>query len=73
MKVNIYISEDGWPAPRYGFLPPQSPVTILPRSEIWRYVRSGDTGEFNLPAAVEQEIERRGFWAHSFGSGTYAT
>jgi hypothetical protein len=73
MKVNIYISEGAWSAPLYGFLPPQNPVTLLPRTESWKYVRSADTVEFNLPAAVEEEIERRGFWAHSFGSGTDAT
>jgi hypothetical protein len=32
-------------------------------------VRSGDTAEFHLPEAVEQEIESRGFWAHTFGDG----
>jgi hypothetical protein len=32
-------------------------------------LRSGDTAEFHLPEAVEQEIERRGVWAHTFGEG----
>ena len=73
MKVNIYISEGSWLAPRYGFLPPQNPLSLLPRTESWKYVRSADTAEFNLPVSVEQEIERLGFWAHSFGSGAYAT
>ncbi len=44
-------------------------MSILPRGENWRYVRSADTMEFNLPEAVDEEIERRGFWAHTFGSG----
>ena len=72
MKVNIYVSENGWPAPRYGFLPPKSPMSLLPRTEHWKYVRSGDTSEFNLPEAVEEEITRRGFWAHTFGHGSYS-
>jgi len=69
MKVNIYVSDDGRFAPRYGFLPPTSPKTLLPRTENWKYVRSADTREFNLPEAVEEEIARRGFWAHTFGGG----
>jgi hypothetical protein len=71
MKVNIYISDSGWLVPRYGFLPPHRPITILPHSEKWKYVRSGDTAEFNLPEAVVEEIERHGFWAHTFGSGLH--
>jgi hypothetical protein len=68
MKVNIYIAETGLSFPRYGFLPPQKPVSFLARGESWRYVRSGDTGDFNLPEVVEEEIKRRGFWTHTFGS-----
>jgi len=29
--------------------------------------------KINIYLSVEREIERRGFWAHSFGSGTSAT
>jgi len=69
MKVDIYVSECGRSLPRYGFLPPHGPVSLLPRNGEWRYVRSGDTGEFHLPEAVEEEIEKRGYWAHTFGEG----
>jgi hypothetical protein len=69
MKVNIYVSDSGRLLPRYGFVPPGKPVTLLPREESWMYVRSGDTTEFGLPEAIEEEIERRGFWAHTFGAG----
>ena len=69
MKVDIYVSERGLSLPRYGFLPPHRPVSLLPADGQWRYVRSGDTSEFHLPEAVEEEIEKRGFWAHTFGEG----
>jgi hypothetical protein len=67
MKVDIYVSEQDRSLPRYGFLPPHRPVTLLPGNGPWRFVRSGDTSEFHLPEAVEEEIERRGCWAHTFG------
>jgi len=70
MKVDIYVSECGRSLPRYGFLPPHRPVSLLPRDGRWRYLRSGDTSEFQLPEAVEEEIERRGYWAHPLGEGT---
>jgi hypothetical protein len=72
MKVNVYVSEGGRLLPRYGFLPPGKPRSLLPRGENWKYVRSGDTAEFGLPGAVEEEIERLGFWAHTFGMGVVA-
>jgi hypothetical protein len=70
MKINIYVSEGSSPVPRYGFLPPDNPLTLLPRGEKWTYVWSADTRDFNLPEAVEEEIERHGFWAHGSRSGS---
>jgi hypothetical protein len=64
MKINIYVSESNSPIPRYGFLPPHQPMTLLPQGEKWTYVWSADTKDFNLPEAIEEEIERCGFWAH---------
>ena len=69
MKVAIYVSQNDRPLPCYGLLLANRPVSLLPPGEKWTYVRSGDTAEFHLPEAVEQEIERRGFWAHTFGEG----
>ena len=62
MRINIYLSESDSPIPRYGFLPPHQPMTLLPRGEKWTYVWSADTKDSNLPEAIEEEIERRGFW-----------
>ena len=73
MKVAIYVSQTDRPLPCYGLLLASSPVSLLPSGERWTYVRSGDTAEFHLPEAVEQEIESRGFWAHTFGEGAPAS
>jgi len=44
-------------------------MSLLPRDENWRYVRSGDTSEFGLPTIAEEEIRRNGYWARSRGEG----
>jgi len=62
MKVDIYVSKMENSA-RYGFVPRNQPVSLLPRGASWKYVRSADTLDFDLPEAVEEHIERRGFWA----------
>ena len=69
MKVAIYVSIADRSLPRYGLLSPKSPISLLPAGRRWTYLRSGDTSEFHLPEAVEQEIETRGVWAHTFGEG----
>ena len=69
MKVAIYVSQTDRPLPCYGLLSVNRPVSLLPSDQRWTFVRSGDTAEFHLPEAVEQEIESRGFWAHTFGDG----
>ena len=63
MKVDIYVSKTERLRPRYGFLPTNRPVSLLPEGAAWRYVGSADTLEFDLPEAVEEQIERRGYWA----------
>ena len=63
MKIDIYVSGTEKLRPRYGFLPINRPVALLPNGETWKYVRSADTLEFDLPEAVEEHIQRRGFWA----------
>lgn len=73
MKVAIYVSQTDRPLPRYGLLSINRPVSLLPPGQKWTYARSGDTAEFHLPEAVEQEIASRGFWAHTFGEGVPAS
>jgi len=69
MKVAIYVSVTERALPRYGLLSPDRPISLLPPGRRWAYLRSGDTSEFHLPEAVEQEIQTRGVWAHTFGEG----
>ena len=64
MKVNIYVSRDGSVERRHGFALLRHPLS-LPANDTWTYVRSGDTAEFGLPEAVEEEIARRGMWSVS--------
>jgi len=67
MRVNVYVSEMSH---RFGLVPARLPIS-LPKDENWKYVWSGDTVELNLPEAVVEEIERRGFWTHRlFGDWT---
>jgi hypothetical protein len=70
MKVNLYVSDGLRGQRQYGFLAPSTPISLLPRDENWKYVRSGDTSEFGLPEAVEEEIRRKGYWARDFGEGS---
>lgn len=69
MQVNLYVSDGLRGERQYGFLAPSTPMSLLPRDENWRYVRSGDTSEFGLPTIAEEEIRRNGFWARSRGEG----
>jgi hypothetical protein len=62
MKVNIYISKRSPLGRRPGIALVRHPLQ-LPLNETWAYLRSGDTSEFALPEAVEEEIERRGIWS----------
>jgi hypothetical protein len=69
MKVDIYVSRTNRAA-RYAFLPSNQSVSLLPRDVSWRYVRSADTVELRLPEAIEEHIERRGFWAVRADAGS---
>ena len=61
MKVSIYVSKNGSSRRGRGFALVRHPLS-LPLNETWAYLRSGDTSEFDLPEAVEEELERRGIW-----------
>ena len=62
MKVSIYVSRDGRHQQRPGIALVRHPLQ-LPPNNTWAYLRTGDTSEFDLPEAIEEEIERRGIWA----------
>ena len=62
VKVNIYVSREGPFRRQPGIALVLDPLRI-PENGTWTYLRSGDTSEFDLPEAIEEEIERRGIWA----------
>jgi hypothetical protein len=72
VKVSIYVSRDGPFRKRPGIALVRHPLR-LPLNDDWTYVRSGDTDEFNLPEAIEEEIERRGIWAQRVDQTEVAT
>ena len=67
VKVNIYVSKVGPFRRQPGIALVLDPLRI-PENETWTYLRSGDTREFDLPEAIEEEIERRGIWAQRIES-----
>jgi hypothetical protein len=62
VKVSIYVSRDGAFQKQPGIALVRHPLR-LPENDTWTYLRTGDTEEFDLPEAIEEEIERRGIWA----------
>jgi hypothetical protein len=69
MKVNLYVSDGLRGERQHGFLAASTPISLLPRNENWRFVRSGELQEFGLPMIVEEEIRRKGYWARATGRG----
>lgn len=69
MKVQIFLSEHEPSRPRVAFVAPGAPLSALPDEARWKYARCADTSEFSLPSAVDDEIQRCGFWVHVFGTG----
>jgi hypothetical protein len=69
VKVNLYVSDGLRGERQHGFLATSTPISLLPRDENWRFVRSGDLQEFGLPTMVEEEIRRKGFWARATSKG----
>ena len=67
LKVNLYVSDGLRGERQYGFLATSTPMSLLPRDENWRFIRSGDASEFGLPATVQDEIRRNGYWARGRG------
>ena len=68
MRVNVYVSQDAGPQ-SYGLVAADRPISLLPASGRWKFLRDADTRDLRLPEAIEEEIDRSGFWAprHRFG------
>ena len=69
MTINVYVSSGFRGSPRFGFLAPNTPATILPRTESWKYVRSADAEELGLCDADLDQLRRSGFGMREAGSG----
>ncbi len=69
VTVNVYVSSGFRGARKLGLLAPNSPVSLLPRAESWKYVRSADAFELGLSEADVMELRRSGFWARELESG----
>ncbi len=69
MTVNVYMSAGFRGSPRLGLLVPDTPVSLLPRAETWRYVRSADASELGLSDTDVEQLQRSGFWARDLQSG----
>jgi hypothetical protein len=71
MTVNVYVSSGFRGCPQYGFLATNTPVSLLPRAESWKYVRSADAVELSLSDTDVKDLLRSGFKAREVG-GSYS-
>lgn len=62
MIVNLYVCDEDCSL-RFGLIALDRPVSLLPGQAAWRYVRDLDTRDLALPEAIEEEIDRSGYWA----------
>jgi hypothetical protein len=69
MTINVYVSSGFRGSPRYGFLAPNTPVSLLPRTESWRYLRSADALELGLCDTDVAHLLRSGFGVREAGTG----
>ncbi len=69
MTVNVHVSSGFRGSPKLGLLAPNTPVSLLPRAETWRYVRSADAFELGLSETDVKQLRRSGFWERDLGNG----
>ena len=69
MTINVYVSSGFRGSPRYAYLAPNTPVSLLPRTESWKYVRSADAEELGLCDADVEHLRRSGFGLREAGGG----
>lgn len=69
MTVNVHVSLGFRDSPKLGFLAPNTPVSLLPRPETWKYIRSADAVELGLSETDVQQRRQSGFWARDLGNG----
>jgi hypothetical protein len=69
MTLNVYVSSGTRGSPRYGLLPPNTPMSLLPRTESWKYVRSAEALDLGLSETDCEQLLRRGFWERDIADG----
>jgi hypothetical protein len=69
MKVNVYVSAGFRGCPQYAFLAPDSPASLLPRAESWKFVRSADPSDLGLSDTDVERLLHSGFGARDARGG----
>ena len=64
MTVSVYVS-----CSQYGFLAPNTPASLLPRTESWKYVGSADTSDLGPSDRDVNELSHSGFGAREAEEG----
>jgi hypothetical protein len=64
VQLDVYFSDrsygSGKPR-RYAFLASGTSYEVLPKSERWTHVRSGEIAEFQLPTKAQRRLTEKGF------------
>jgi hypothetical protein len=69
VTLNVYVSSGSRCSPRYGFLAPNTPMSLLPRTESWKFVRSADALDLGLSETDVEQLLRRGCWERNIADG----
>ena len=64
MTVSVYVS-----CSQYGFLAPNTPASLLPRTESWKYIGSADTSDLGLSDRDVNDLLHSGFGAREAEEG----
>ena len=62
MTLNVYVSSGSRGSRRYGLLKPDAPMSLLPRTETWKYVRSAEALDLGLSEMDVEQLQHSGFW-----------
>ena len=69
MTLNVYLSSGSRGSPRYGLLTLSAPISLLPRTESWKYVRSADAADLGLSETDVEQLQQNGFWTRDIAGG----
>jgi hypothetical protein len=69
MTVTVYVSSGLCGCPEYGFLAPNAPLSLLPRTESWKHVGSADAFELGLSDTEVKGLIQWGFGTRKAAGG----